>query len=127
MSVPVHAAHVGLEVEVFYRWHALSGRRLRRAYSERRATGELFHVEVGNGVVVAVAGWMLHEAVCSHNACRLRLSPNRTACWSKLGASAEQAPRIAGNVRRRWRNSAMELNRVLPIAYFDRLGVPRFS
>jgi group II intron reverse transcriptase/maturase len=45
----------------------------------------------------------------------------------KLGASVVQAARIAGNGRRWWRNSAMELNRILPIAYFDRLGVPRFS
>jgi RNA-directed DNA polymerase len=45
----------------------------------------------------------------------------------KLGADADLAARIAGNGRRWWRNSAMGLNRVLPIAYFDRLGVPRFS
>lgn len=63
--VPVHSAHVGQEVEVFYRWHALYGRRLRRLYSECRATGELVHVEVGDGVVVTVAGWMLDAAACS--------------------------------------------------------------
>lgn len=45
----------------------------------------------------------------------------------RVGASADLAARIAGNARRWWRNSAMGLNRVLPIAYFDRLGVPRFS
>jgi RNA-directed DNA polymerase len=45
----------------------------------------------------------------------------------KLGAPAALAARIAGNARRWWRNSAMGLNRVMPIAYFDRLGVPRFS
>lgn len=44
-----------------------------------------------------------------------------------LGADADLAARIAGNGRRWWRNSALGLNRVLPIAYFDRLGVPRFS
>ena len=44
-----------------------------------------------------------------------------------LGASVELAARIAGNARRWWRNSRMGLNRVLPIAYFDRLGVPKFS
>ena len=44
-----------------------------------------------------------------------------------LGASAEVAARIAGNARRWWRNSRMGLNRVLPISYFDRLGVPKFS
>jgi RNA-directed DNA polymerase len=45
----------------------------------------------------------------------------------RLGASADLAARIAGHARRWWRNSAMGLNRVLPIAYFDRLGVPKFS
>jgi RNA-directed DNA polymerase len=45
----------------------------------------------------------------------------------RLGANVDLAARIAGNARSWWRNSAMSLNRVLPIAYFDRLGVPRFS
>jgi len=45
----------------------------------------------------------------------------------KLGASVDLAARIAGNARRWWRNSRMGLNRVLPMASFDRLGVPKFS
>jgi group II intron reverse transcriptase/maturase len=44
-----------------------------------------------------------------------------------LGASSEQAARVAGHARRWWHNSRLELNRILPIAYFDRLGVPRLS
>jgi group II intron reverse transcriptase/maturase len=44
-----------------------------------------------------------------------------------LGATSEQAARIAGNARRWWRNSRYELNRMMPISYFDRLGVPRLS
>jgi RNA-directed DNA polymerase len=44
-----------------------------------------------------------------------------------LGASREQAARVAGNARRWWRNSRYELNRLLPIGYFDKLGVPRLS
>jgi group II intron reverse transcriptase/maturase len=44
-----------------------------------------------------------------------------------LGASSEQAARVAGNARRWWHNSRLELNRLLPIAYFDRMGVPRLS
>jgi len=44
-----------------------------------------------------------------------------------LGASSDQAARVAGNTRRWWRNSRMELNRFMPIAFFDRLGVPRLS
>jgi hypothetical protein len=45
----------------------------------------------------------------------------------RLGAGPDLAARVAGNARRWWRNSAMGLNRVLTIAHFDRLGVPRFS
>jgi RNA-directed DNA polymerase len=44
-----------------------------------------------------------------------------------LGATEEVARRVAANSRRWWRNSAGELNRVLTVAYFDRLGVPRLS
>jgi hypothetical protein len=42
-----------------------------------------------------------------------------------LGASRDVAAQIAGNSRRWWHNSALGLNRVLTIAHFDRLGVPR--
>ena len=45
----------------------------------------------------------------------------------KLGASAEVAQRIAANARCWWRNSDGEIRRVLTIAYFDRLCVPRLS
>jgi len=42
-----------------------------------------------------------------------------------LGASAETARQVAANSRCWWRNSRRALNRVLTIAYFDGLGVPR--
>ena len=42
-----------------------------------------------------------------------------------LGASPDTAREVAANLRRWWHNSAIALNRVLPIAHFDRLGVPR--
>jgi len=45
----------------------------------------------------------------------------------KLGAAEDVARRVAANSRRWWHNSAGDINRVLTIAYFDRLGVPRFS
>jgi hypothetical protein len=60
-----HSAHIGQEVEVHYRWHALYGRRVRRQYVERRAGGEVVHVEVAPGNVVVVAAWMLDAAACS--------------------------------------------------------------
>jgi len=44
-----------------------------------------------------------------------------------LGASETDAAKVAVNNRRWWRNSGLRLNRVMPIAYFDRLGVPRLS
>jgi len=42
----------------------------------------------------------------------------------KLGAAEPVARRVAANLRRWWRNSAGELNRVFTIAYFDKLGLP---
>lgn len=45
----------------------------------------------------------------------------------RLGASDAVAKRVAVSSRRWWRNSRMALNGVLPIRYFDELGVPRFS
>lgn len=44
-----------------------------------------------------------------------------------LGADPDTAAIIASNARRWYRNSPYALHRVLPISYFDRLGVPRFS
>lgn len=44
-----------------------------------------------------------------------------------LGATSEHAARIAGNGRRWWRNSRYDLHRIMPVGYFDRLGVPRLS
>lgn len=45
----------------------------------------------------------------------------------KLGAPEDVAQRVAANSQRWWRNSDGDINRVLTIAYFDRLGVPRLS
>lgn len=44
-----------------------------------------------------------------------------------LGAAKPVAEKVAQNARCWWRNSAGELNRVLTIAYFDKLGLPRLS
>jgi hypothetical protein len=44
-----------------------------------------------------------------------------------LGATHDVARQVAGNSRRWWRNSGKLLNGVLPIAWFDRLGLPRLS
>jgi len=44
-----------------------------------------------------------------------------------LGAHEDVARRVALHSRRWWHNSAMLLNSVLTVAYFDRMGVPRLS
>ncbi len=44
-----------------------------------------------------------------------------------MGATEGVARLGAENSRRWWRNSRYLLNAVMPIAFFDRLGVPRLS
>jgi group II intron reverse transcriptase/maturase len=44
-----------------------------------------------------------------------------------LGAAEHVAQRVAGNSRCWWRNSDGDIKRVLTIAYFDQLGLPRLS
>jgi RNA-directed DNA polymerase len=44
-----------------------------------------------------------------------------------LGAKPKVAQLVAANSRRWWHNSALALNNVLTIAYFDRLGMPRLT
>jgi RNA-directed DNA polymerase len=46
---------------------------------------------------------------------------------TNLGAAEPVAARVAGNSRCWWRNSDGDIKRVLTIAYFDKLGVPRLS
>ncbi|WP_222428749.1 hypothetical protein [Denitratisoma sp. DHT3] len=46
---------------------------------------------------------------------------------TNLGAAEPVAARVAGNSRCGWRNSDGDIKRVLTIAYFDKLGVPRLS
>jgi hypothetical protein len=59
-----HSAHVGQDVVVHYQWHPLHGRCVRRHYSERRADGEIVHLESAPGVVTIVAAWMLDPVAC---------------------------------------------------------------
>lgn len=44
-----------------------------------------------------------------------------------LGARPQHARQVAANSRRWWRNSGYTLNGLMPIAYFDTLGLPRLS
>lgn len=62
-----HSAHVGQEVEIYYRWHAQYGLRVRLQCSEQRATSEIVHVAVRPGIVIVivVAAGMLDAASCA--------------------------------------------------------------
>ena len=46
---------------------------------------------------------------------------------TNLGAAEHVAKRVADNSRCWWRNSDGDIKRVLTIAYFDKIGVPRLS
>jgi group II intron reverse transcriptase/maturase len=45
----------------------------------------------------------------------------------RLGVGEHAAQRVAANSRSWWRNSDGDIKRLMTIAYFDRLGVPRLS
>jgi hypothetical protein len=60
-----HSAHIGQDVVVHYRWHPLHGQRVRRIQSERRASGELVHVELTPGAVTILPAWKLDAIYCA--------------------------------------------------------------
>lgn len=70
--------------------------------------------------------WLRHRL----RAIQLRHWKKPKAIWRELtalGASQDVANQVAGNCHRWWRNCDGAIKRVLTIAYFDRLGVPRLS
>jgi RNA-directed DNA polymerase len=78
------------------------------------------------GVFKALDEWIRHRL----RALRLKQWKRGKTMFRELralGASVELAARVAGNARRWWRNSAMNLHIVMPISYFDRLGIPRLA
>jgi len=60
-----HSAHIGQTAIVQYRWHPLCGRSTRCVLIERRASGEIAHLELEPGVVTMVAAWKLDPVYCS--------------------------------------------------------------
>jgi group II intron reverse transcriptase/maturase len=78
------------------------------------------------GIFLSLDEWLRHRL----RAIQLKQWKRGTTIYRELrarGASKDVAGRVAANGRRWWRNSAMLLNTVLPIAYFDTLGVPRLA
>ena len=61
----VHSAHINQDVEVYYRWHALHGRKVRQLYAERRSGRDVVVVEAEPGAAIVLAAWMLDPAVCA--------------------------------------------------------------
>jgi RNA-directed DNA polymerase len=78
------------------------------------------------GVFAELDEWLRHRL----RALQLKQWKQGTTMYREmraLGASEADARIVAGNSRCWWRNSSMRLNRALPIAYFDNLGVPRLA
>src|ERR1700730_16168362 len=78
-----HSAHIGQDVVVQYRWHPLHGQRVRRIQSERRAAGELVHVELTPGAVTILPVWKLDAIYCAGlkvGAPQVSLAALRTLC-----------------------------------------------
>jgi RNA-directed DNA polymerase len=70
--------------------------------------------------------WLRHRL----RAIQLRQWKRGTTIYRELkarGATHDVAMQVAANGRRWWRNSAKLLNGVLPIAWFDQMGLPRLS
>ncbi|TAA56490.1 hypothetical protein EXZ48_23165 [Shinella sp. JR1-6] len=63
--LPAHSAHVGQELEVYYRWHPYFGRKVNVRRVEHRATGQFLKVLGPSGAVVSMAAWMLDPVVCA--------------------------------------------------------------
>ena len=77
-------------------------------------------------VMQALDRWLRHRLRAVQLA-QWKRGPTAYRALRRLGAGQDQALCIAGNLRRWWHTSAIGINRLLPIAYFDRLGVPKFS
>jgi group II intron reverse transcriptase/maturase len=85
-----------------------------------------FHLAQTPGVFRELDEWIRHRL----RAMQLKHWRRGTTTYRELlalGASKADARKVAANSRRWWRNSYLLLNRAMPIAYFDRLGVPRLS
>jgi hypothetical protein len=77
--LPVHSAHVGQELEVYYRWHPYFRRKVRIRQVQERADGRYVRVTGPAGVVVLMAAWMLDPVPCA----AMTVGPPRVA-WEAL-------------------------------------------
>jgi hypothetical protein len=70
-----HSAHIGQDVVIHYRWHPLYSRSVRRIQGERRASGDVVHVELSPGAVTILPAWKLDAVYCAG----LKVGPPRAS------------------------------------------------
>jgi RNA-directed DNA polymerase len=85
-----------------------------------------FQLSQTPGVFRDLDGWLRHRLRALHLK-HWKRGSTMFAALQRLGASRSDALAVASNARCWWKNSRMYLNRALPLAYFDRLGVPRLA
>ena len=85
-----------------------------------------FRLSQTPGVFADLDGWLRHRLRALHLK-QWKRGSTILAALKRLGASPSDAQAVASNSRCWWKNSQRRLNRALPIAYFDRLGVPRLA
>ena len=83
-----------------------------------------FSLSEAQGTLYELDKWIRHRLRALH----LKHWKRGTTAFREMrqrGASIQLAAAVAANTRRWWRNSAMSLHVVLPVRYFDQIGVPR--
>ncbi len=85
-----------------------------------------FQLSQTPSVFADLDGWLRHRLRALHLK-QWKRGSTMFAALQRLGASPSDALAVASNSRCWWKNSQMRLNRALPTAYFDRLGVPRLA
>jgi RNA-directed DNA polymerase len=110
--------------------HRSGGRSMKKVVEQLRPYVQgwkaYFRLAQTPGVWLALDEWLRHRLRAIH----LKHWRRGTTIYRELralGASAAVARQVAANSRCWWRNSDGALKRVLTIAYFDQLGVPRLS
>jgi len=118
--------------------------RQRVRWLTRRSGGRSIQ-QGGDGLRPLLLGWGAHFRLAQNTGVwreldewiRHRLRAIQLRQWKRdktmfrelcaMGASTEVARKVAANSRRWWHNSAMLLNSVLTLSWFDSLGLPRLA
>jgi hypothetical protein len=112
---PVHSAHVGQELEVYYRWHPYFGRKVLVRRVEQRATGQFLKVLGPADVVVSMAGWMLDPVVCIANDHALATRQHDFHLTRYEGSCRCRRARLNGDLGRHECNRSLDHERRRPL------------